>query len=382
MKSHGKKQIFIFLQAFFRENPKHTSGQEVSYTLDGLQAKLFSSLSKLDAWGLELIVVLDEAQYLQLSMKQAKADFSEDLANSPNSASAFTEALSLFKLLGNEGIRFSLLDFSSLMKNLSLSKQVYIERAYHSEKSFVIASKSCYDRAGQLSSALGIQTISLSSVAQKEQDWQSKKSRNFASWPLLTGFILRNLRTAFVERKTKETEISLRLALDAHGESSIDTGLNFFNHMLENLAKHAKINLYLKVKGDLKVDEHHSIEDVGIVMGIALKQALGDKRGLARYGFVLPMDESSAKCLLDFSGRFSFVWEATLNREYVGDFPTEMLRHFYESFASSAMVNLHMKLRGENEHHLIESSFKALGKCMRQAILQLDDQLPSTKGLL
>lgn len=191
-------------------------------------------------------------------------------------------------------------------------------------------------------------------------------------------------RTCSLRRTTSETDIAVNLDLDGQGRSSVDTGLKFFDHMLSQLIHHGGISLELSCKGDLEVDEHHTIEDVGIVLGEALLRALGDKRGIERYGFVLPMDECRAMCLLDFGGRSELVWDVKFTREYVGDVPTEMFRHFFKSLSDALKCNLYIQARGENNHHLAESIFKAFSRALRQAAHRnvFSYDLPSSKGLL
>jgi histidinol-phosphate aminotransferase len=186
------------------------------------------------------------------------------------------------------------------------------------------------------------------------------------------------------ERKTKETTINVEIQLDGSGEAYIETGLGFFDHMLDQIARHSGCNLSIKVKGDLDVDEHHTIEDTGIALGESFGEALGDKKGIGRYGFALPMDDCAALVLLDFGGRPELVWKAKFKREKVGDLPTEMFSHFFKSFAVGAKCNLYIKAKGENEHHKIEAIFKALARAIKMAVRKelFSHQLPSTKGLL
>lgn len=204
------------------------------------------------------------------------------------------------------------------------------------------------------------------------------------SWDRVAERIRLADRTATIERKTSETDIRLELDLDGRGESGIDTGLKFFDHMLTQLIHHGGISLKLTCKGDLEVDEHHTIEDCAIALGQAVRQALGDKMGTARYGFALPMDESAALVLLDFGGRSELVWDVAFTREYVGDVPTEMFRHFFKSFSDEARCNLRIEARGENNHHIAESVFKAFARSIRQAAARnpFSYTLPSSKGLL
>lgn len=191
-------------------------------------------------------------------------------------------------------------------------------------------------------------------------------------------------RHVIVERKSRETEIVAEVDLDGSGESEISTGLHFFDHMLDQIVHHGGVSLKLRVKGDLQVDEHHTIEDVALVLGEAFRLALGDKRGIGRYGFALPMDESRALILIDFGGRIATRWDAKFSRESIGDTPTELFEHFFDSFAQAARCNLHITARGRNEHHKIEGIFKAFARALRMAIERktLDFKLPSSKGLL
>lgn len=203
-------------------------------------------------------------------------------------------------------------------------------------------------------------------------------------WARVAEEVRRTERRAEVRRRTAETDIHVIVDLDGAGETHIDTGLKFYDHMLAQLPHHAGISLVATCRGDLEVDEHHTMEDVAIAIGEALRQALGDKRGIERYGFVLPMDESRAMVLLDFGGRIDFSWDATFTREYVGDTPTEMFPHVFQSLCSAMQCNLHIVGRGENNHHLIEGIFKAFARALRQAIRRdvFSYELPSSKGVL
>ena len=204
------------------------------------------------------------------------------------------------------------------------------------------------------------------------------------SWAEIAEIIRSTERSAVVARKTSETDIYVRVDLDGKGPSGVDTGLKFLDHMLSQLITHGGLALEIRCKGDLEVDEHHTMEDVGIALGEALKKALGDKRGIDRYGFALPMDESRALVLLDFGGRSELVWDAVFTREYVGDVPTEMFRHFFQSLSCAMQANLYVQARGENNHHLAEGIFKAFARTLRQAVRRnvFSDDLPSSKGLL
>lgn len=205
---------------------------------------------------------------------------------------------------------------------------------------------------------------------------------NKCSWIELTNKILLSSRSACITRKTKETTISIEVNLDCTDNSIINTGTGFFNHMLEQLAKHGGFNLSLSVHGDLHIDDHHTVEDTAIALGEAIRKALGDKIGIGRYGFLLPMDESLTQVAIDLSGRSYFAFSGVFNREQVGDLSTELIPHFFRSFAEGLKATLHIDVKGENTHHMIESIFKAVGRTLRQAIEKKDDSLPSTKGIL
>lgn len=192
-------------------------------------------------------------------------------------------------------------------------------------------------------------------------------------------------RVARVERNTKETQIRIELNLDGTGISDIRTGLGFFDHMLDQVARHGGMDLKIEVSGDLHIDEHHTIEDTGLALGEAFRQALGNKKGVARYGFLLPMDEALAQVAVDFSGRPWLVWDAEFKREKVGDMPTEMFHHFFKSFSDTSLSNINIRVEGANEHHKIESIFKAFAKAVKMAVkrdLSSLHVLPSTKGVL
>jgi len=203
------------------------------------------------------------------------------------------------------------------------------------------------------------------------------------SWKEIYEFLKLENRTAEIIRNTNETKIKINLNLDGTGKSDIETGIPFFNHMLDQIAKHGQMDLEIKVNGDLEVDEHHTIEDTGIALGEAFYKALGNKLGIERYAFVLPMDDCLAQVALDFGGRSWIVWEADFKREMIGKMPTEMFFHFFKSFSDSAKANLNIKAEGDNEHHKIESIFKAFAKCLKSAVKRDSEKmiLPSTKGM-
>jgi imidazoleglycerol-phosphate dehydratase/histidinol-phosphatase len=202
------------------------------------------------------------------------------------------------------------------------------------------------------------------------------------AWPAIAARIVGEARRAHIHRKTKETDVAVEVDLSREGPGTIDTGLGFFDHMLEQIAKHGGFALTLKCAGDLRIDEHHTVEDCALALGAALREALGDKRGIARYGFLLAMDEAEAQVALDLSGRPFFVWEGKFNRERVGELPTELVPHFFRSLSESLGAALHISVRGENSHHMIESCFKGVGRSLRQAIRLESTELPSTKGIL
>jgi imidazoleglycerol-phosphate dehydratase/histidinol-phosphatase len=203
-----------------------------------------------------------------------------------------------------------------------------------------------------------------------------------AAWPAIAARILGAARRAKIERRTKETQITGSLDLSREGPSRISTGLGFFDHMLEQIAKHGGFALELDCKGDLEIDEHHTVEDCALALGSALREALGDKHGIGRYGFLLPMDEAEAEVAIDLSGRPYFVWEGRFERERVGDMPTELVPHFFRSLAETLGASVHIRVRGENTHHMVESCFKGVGRSLRQAIRREGAELPSTKGVL
>lgn len=203
-------------------------------------------------------------------------------------------------------------------------------------------------------------------------------------WNSIFDVVRSSARRITHTRNTNETKIAIEMNLDGNGVYHVDTGLNFFNHMVEQLSKHSLIDLDLKVDGDLHIDEHHTIEDTAIALGESIAKALGNKRGIERYGFLLPMDDCLAQVGIDFGGRSWLVWDVNFKREYVGDVPTEMFYHFFKSFSDAAKCNLNIKAEGDNEHHKIESIFKAFAKSIKMAVAvnENSDALPTTKGVL
>jgi imidazoleglycerol-phosphate dehydratase/histidinol-phosphatase len=241
----------------------------------------------------------------------------------------------------------------------------------------------------QLAKNLGCKAIYFrSTLHELTQAEESALSGSIAfetsEWPEVYTFLKLGLRKVVHERNTNETKIRIELNLDGSGKTNISTGLGFFDHMLDQIARHGKMDLTVVTNGDLHIDEHHAIEDTGIALGEAFAQALADKRGMERYGFALPMDEAEAKVLIDFGGRNWIVWDAEFKREKIGEMPTEMFFHFFKSFSDAAKCNLNIECKGDNEHHKIEAIFKAFAKAIRMAVKRdpLSNYLPSTKGVL
>ncbi len=289
----------------------------------------------------------------------------------------------MLKAFENEGIIFNdiLIDKSFERENLPTRKPgtgmlgKYIYGDYDLENSFVVG-----DRITdiQLAKNLHSKAIFISKIQNEDADLITE------SWNEIYQYLKQIPRKAKVSRKTNETDIEIEVNLDGSGKSDISTGLHFFDHMLEQISKHGNLDLKIKVKGDLQVDEHHTIEDTGIVLGEAVLKALSKKKGIERYGFLLPMDDCLAQIALDFGGRSWLVWDAIFKREKIGDVPTEMFEHFFKSFTDSAKCNVNIKAEGENEHHKIESIFKAFAKVIKMAVNQSDQNfnVPSTKGSL
>lgn len=305
----------------------------------------------------------------------------------------------VLKSLTNEGIVFSdvLIDRTFPHENASTRKPgvgmftKYLNNPeYDLTNSFVIG-----DRITdvQLAKNLGCKAIWMNNDANlgaaEIQDKvtelrQSTIALETPDWKEIYEFLKLGLRTVTHERNTNETKISVELNVDGSGKANIHTGLGFFDHMLDQIARHGKMDLNITTNGDLHIDEHHTIEDTGIALGEAFGKALADKRGMERYGFALPMDEADAKVLIDFGGRNWIVWNATFKREKIGEMPTEMFFHFFKSFSDAAKCNLNIECHGDNEHHKIEAIFKAFAKAIRMAVKRdpLSNYLPSTKGVL
>ena len=301
----------------------------------------------------------------------------------------------LLNSLKNEGVIFSeiFIDRSFPNDNASTRKPRtgmltnYLDNSeYNLSESYVIG-----DRISDMELAKNLNSkgilINIDNIKLKEEttnDFDEIISLKTNSWSEIYSHLKLKDRVVKKKRKTNETDIVMNLNLDGKGKSTIDTGISFFDHMLDQLARHGGIDLDLKINGDLDVDEHHTIEDAGITLGEAFHDALGEKIGIERYGFCLPMDDCLAQVSIDFGGRSWLVWEAEFKREMIGKMPTEMFMHFFKSFCDGAKANLHIKAEGKNEHHKIEAIFKAFARTIKQAIKRDPEKmiLPSTKGNL
>ena len=227
-------------------------------------------------------------------------------------------------------------------------------------------------------------SLGAAEISDKVAALQDTIALETTEWSKIYEFLKLGQRSVTGERNTNETKISVALNVDGSGKADISTGIGFFDHMLEQIARHGKMDLSVHTKGDLHIDEHHTIEDTGIALGEAFAKALSDKRVMERYGFALPMDEADAKVLIDFGGRNWLVWNAEFKREKIGEMPTEMFFHFFKSFSDAAKCNLNIECRGDNEHHKIEAIFKAFARAIHMAVKRdpLSNYLPSTKGVL
>tara|TARA_R110001583_G_scaffold43208_2_gene137446 strand:- start:3183 stop:4322 length:1140 start_codon:yes stop_codon:yes gene_type:complete len=298
----------------------------------------------------------------------------------------------MMQSLENEGITFSdvIIDRSFPEDNAPTRKpgtallEQYFSDEYDLENSFVIGDRWTDVELAKNLNAKAIFINGDASSLDDEKELINRIAIRTTSWSKIYEFLRLSERTALVERNTLETQIRIELDLDGSSQGEINTGLSFFDHMLEQILKHSGIDLSITTIADLNVDEHHCIEDTGIALGEAFKIALGNKLGLERYGFCLPMDDCLAQVALDFGGRNELVWQTDFKREMAGDMPTEMFSHFFKSFSNGALCNLNIKAEGTNEHHKIEGIFKAFARAIRMAIKRDVNnlQLPSTKGLL
>ncbi len=287
----------------------------------------------------------------------------------------------MMKAFGNEGITFSnLLIDKSFPEEKAVTRKPgvgllaqYIHGEYDLAASYVLGDR---DSDIQLAKNLGAQGICIGNTS-------ADAVLNTTSWEEVYSFLKGRPRQARIKRSTSETSIEVSIDLDGTGKSKISTGIDFFDHMLAQIARHGEVDLNIVAQGDLEVDEHHTIEDVALALGEVFKRALGSKKGIQRYGFLLPMDDCLAQVAIDFGGRPWLVWDAQFNREMIGKMPTEMFMHFFKSFSDAAGCNLNIKAEGENEHHKIESIFKAFSKAIRMAIGKTGQEgIPSTKGIL
>ena len=283
----------------------------------------------------------------------------------------------ILELFSSQGIEFDAVcicphykreDCGCRKPKLGMLQQYLASHSIDKARSFMIGDR---DTDLEFAANLGVQGLRIRLNGAAHETWSAISRR-----------ILEQARRAQVRRKTKETDVHVDVDLSRDGPCSIDTGLGFFDHMLEQIAKHGGFALELKCSGDLHIDEHHTVEDCALALGGALREALGDKRGIGRYGFLLAMDEAEAQVALDLSGRPYFVWEGRFNRERIGALPTELVPHFFRSLAESLGAALHISVRGENSHHMIESCFKGVGRSLRQAIRLEGRDLPTTKGTL
>lgn len=295
----------------------------------------------------------------------------------------------MLKTLDGEGIVFDdiLIDKSFPEDNAPTRKPrtgmlgKYMTGDYDLEQSFVIGDR---QTDVELAKNLGCKALFMQDEFVLPDELKDICVLQTTDWDVISEFLFAGERKAEVKRTTKETDIYVALNLDGKGECQISTGLGFFDHMLEQIGKHSGMDLTIQVKGDLHVDEHHTIEDTAIALGEAIYKALGDKRGIERYGYSLPMDDCLCSVALDFGGRAWLVWDAEFHRERVGDMPTEMFLHFFKSLSDSAKMNLNIKAEGANEHHKIEGIFKALARALKMAKKRdiFNYELPSTKGVI
>jgi len=265
----------------------------------------------------------------------------------------------------------------------------YFNDTYNLENSFVIGDRLTDMELAKNLGSKGIfindnTNLGSDEITVKRNELDNYIALETNNWQRIYEFLKLTSRTSEISRKTNETDIDIQVNLDGTGKSNIDTGIAFFDHMLDQISRHGQIDLNIKVKGDLEVDEHHTIEDTAIALGEVFSKALGSKLGIERYGFCLPMDDCLAQVVIDFGGRNWLVWETEFKREMIGKMPTEMFYHFFKSFTDGAKCNLNIKAEGSNEHHKIEAIFKAFAKAIKMAVKQDVNKmiLPSTKGVL
>ena len=373
-----KKVLFIDRDGTLIEEPP------VDYQVDSLEKlafvpKAITSMNRIASLDYELVMATNQ----------------DGLGTNSFPEETFWPAHNLMlKTLEGEGVRFDdmLIDRSMPADNAPTRKPrtgmfgKYLNGEYDMANSFVIGDRPTDIELARNLGAKGIllQPTESGRALLAEQGLLDSCVLITDDWDRIWQFLRAGARTAEIHRKTRETDIRVAIDLDGSGESHVDTGLKFVDHMLEQIVHHAGVSLVIEAKGDLEVDEHHTIEDTAIVLGEAVFRALGSKLGIERYGYCLPMDECKAVVLLDFGGRIDFQWDVEFHRERVGDVPTEMFRHFFKSFAEAAHCNLHIAANGENEHHKIEGVFKAFSRALRMAIARnsFKFELPSSKGVL
>ena len=325
-----------------------------------LVARVIPALSKIQAAGYELVIVTNQP----------------GLGGADQPREAFERAdARLLALFASQGIRFAANFICPHLPEahcacrkpaIGLVRDYVNAAPLDRERSAMVGDR---DTDVELARNLGVQGFKLGAPGTE-------------TWDAIAHLLVDRPRTAVVHRRTKETDIRVAVDLDSEAEPTAKTGLGFFDHMLEQLGKHGGFKLDVQCAGDLHIDEHHTVEDVALTLGQALKQALGDKRGIQRYGFLLPMDEADAEVSIDLGGRPFLVFEAKFGRELVGDLPTELVPHFFRSLAETLGAAIHVRVRGENTHHMVEVSFKAVARALRQAIEREGDELPTTKGQL
>ena len=353
----SRKILFIDRDGCLIEEP--ADEQIDSYEKLALLPGVIAALQRIVAAGYELVMVTNQDGLGTDSFPQTHFDGPHDL---------------LMRILASQGVRFRevLIDRSFPHQGLDTRKPgIGMMREYLADDGWTRAESAMVgDRETDLLFAanMGVRGFRVGSHG--------------ISWEDVAHQLLDRPRVAEVVRNTKETRIKVHVDLDAQTEPAAHTGLGFFDHMLEQIGKHGGFALSLQCDGDTKVDEHHTIEDCGLALGQALRAALGDKRGIGRYGFTLPMDEALASAALDLSGRPYFVFEGQFPRERVGEVPTELVPHFFRSLCDTLGANLHLRVQGDNAHHMVEACFKVTARALRQAIRREGDALPSTKGAL
>lgn len=294
----------------------------------------------------------------------------------------------MLKILENEGVKFHEIHIDKTYPHQNAPTRKpgtgmlnhYMNGHYDLANSFMLGDRKT---DVQLAENLGCKAIQIQSAYSGEPYQSEALALNATNWYEIYDFLKEQPRKGRISRKTNETDIQIELNLDGSGKANISTGLGFYDHMLEQLVKHGGLDLNIQVTGDLHIDEHHTIEDTALALGEAFLEALGSKKGIQRYGFLLPMDDCLAQVAIDFGGRPWLVWEAEFKREKIGEMPTELFHHFFKSFSDTAKCNLNIKAEGANEHHKIEAIFKAWAKAIKMAVSKTgDNSIPSTKGTL